>query len=56
MYIFPTKALAQDQKRALEDIMQNIPELEDVMVCTRALVYITTYCRDLITFLSDFYV
>lgn len=32
MYIFPTKALAQDQKRALEDIMQGIPQLEDVMV------------------------
>lgn len=32
MYIFPTKALAQDQKRALEDIMHQIPNLEDIMV------------------------
>jgi DEAD/DEAH box helicase domain-containing protein len=32
MYIFPTKALAQDQKRALENIMHQIPNLEDVMV------------------------
>lgn len=33
MYIFPTKALAQDQKRALESIMHQIPDLEHVMVC-----------------------
>lgn len=32
MYIFPTKALAQDQMRALKDLIQQIPTLEDVMV------------------------
>lgn len=32
MYIFPTKALAQDQKRALEAIMHRIPNLEQIMV------------------------
>lgn len=32
MYIFPTKALAQDQKRALEAIMHQIPNLEQIMV------------------------
>lgn len=32
LYIFPTKALAQDQKRALEEIMHQIPQLHDVMV------------------------
>lgn len=32
MYIFPTKALAQDQMRALKDIIQQIPDLEDVVV------------------------
>ncbi|KAG2208134.1 hypothetical protein INT47_010496 [Mucor saturninus] len=34
MYIFPTKALAQDQKRALETIMHQIPHLEHVMIST----------------------
>ncbi|CAO0799241.1 unnamed protein product [Mucor circinelloides] len=34
MYIFPTKALAQDQMRALKDIIQQIPNLEDVMIST----------------------
>ncbi|KAF1797843.1 P-loop containing nucleoside triphosphate hydrolase protein [Mucor lusitanicus] len=34
MYIFPTKALAQDQMRALKDIIQQIPDLEDVVVST----------------------
>ncbi|KAI9262495.1 P-loop containing nucleoside triphosphate hydrolase protein [Helicostylum pulchrum] len=34
MYIFPTKALAQDQKRALEAIMHRIPNLEQIMIST----------------------
>ncbi|CEP09281.1 hypothetical protein [Parasitella parasitica] len=34
MYIFPTKALAQDQMRALKDILLQIPNLEDVMIST----------------------
>lgn len=32
MYIFPTKALAQDQMRALMDMMAQIPELEGITV------------------------
>lgn len=32
MYIFPTKALAQDQMRALKDIIRQVPDLEDVVV------------------------
>ncbi|CAO3690216.1 unnamed protein product [Rhizopus stolonifer] len=34
LYIFPTKALAQDQKRALQEIIQNIPSLEDILIST----------------------
>lgn len=34
MYIFPTKALAQDQKRSLKDLVSYMPGLEDVMVET----------------------
>lgn len=34
MYIFPTKALAQDQKRSLRDILRLIPGLEDLVVET----------------------
>ncbi|KAI8068899.1 P-loop containing nucleoside triphosphate hydrolase protein [Thamnidium elegans] len=34
LYIFPTKALAQDQKRALEAIMHRIPNLEHIMIST----------------------
>lgn len=34
MYIFPTKALAQDQRRAFESIISKIPELSDVSVAT----------------------
>ena len=34
MYIFPTKALAQDQKRAFESIVSKIPELSDLHVDT----------------------
>ncbi|KAH7137114.1 hypothetical protein B0J13DRAFT_448863 [Dactylonectria estremocensis] len=34
MYIFPTKALAQDQKRSLKEMMRYMPGLEDVMVAT----------------------
>ncbi|OQO02582.1 hypothetical protein B0A48_12110 [Cryoendolithus antarcticus] len=31
MYIFPTKALAQDQRRSLKDILSFLPGLEDVV-------------------------
>ncbi|KAK3318337.1 P-loop containing nucleoside triphosphate hydrolase protein [Apodospora peruviana] len=34
MYIFPTKALAQDQKRSLKDMMRFIPGLEGMLVET----------------------
>ncbi|KAK6214063.1 ATP-dependent 3'-5' DNA helicase [Pestalotiopsis sp. IQ-011] len=34
MYIFPTKALAQDQKRSLKDMLSYLPGLEDVLVET----------------------
>ncbi|KEY70866.1 hypothetical protein S7711_00712 [Stachybotrys chartarum IBT 7711] len=34
MYIFPTKALAQDQKRSLKEMMAYMPGLEDTMVET----------------------
>ncbi|KAK3688154.1 P-loop containing nucleoside triphosphate hydrolase protein [Podospora appendiculata] len=34
MYIFPTKALAQDQKRSLREMMGFMPGLEDVLVET----------------------
>ncbi|KAI8994891.1 P-loop containing nucleoside triphosphate hydrolase protein [Pilobolus umbonatus] len=34
MYIFPTKALAQDQKRALEVMLHDIPQLESTFVST----------------------
>ncbi|KAH7133476.1 hypothetical protein EDB81DRAFT_659170 [Dactylonectria macrodidyma] len=34
IYIFPTKALAQDQKRSLKEMMRYMPGLEDVMVET----------------------
>lgn len=34
MYIFPTKALAQDQKRSLIDLMSYMPGLQDVLVDT----------------------
>lgn len=32
MYIFPTKALAQDQMRALSDMISQIPDLQDTFV------------------------
>lgn len=32
MFIFPTKALAQDQKRALGELLSHCPELGDVKV------------------------
>lgn len=31
MYIFPTKALAQDQRRSLKDLLSYLPGLEDVV-------------------------
>ena len=31
MYIFPTKALAQDQRRSLKDLLSYLPGLEDLM-------------------------
>ncbi|KAH8681064.1 hypothetical protein BX600DRAFT_445677 [Xylariales sp. PMI_506] len=34
MYIFPTKALAQDQKRSLKEMLTYMPGLEDTMVET----------------------
>ncbi|KAI0203981.1 hypothetical protein F4808DRAFT_394877 [Astrocystis sublimbata] len=34
MYIFPTKALAQDQKRSLKDMLGYLPDLENVLVET----------------------
>ncbi|KAH8889794.1 P-loop containing nucleoside triphosphate hydrolase protein [Thozetella sp. PMI_491] len=34
MYIFPTKALAQDQKRSLKDLMRYMPGLEEMLVET----------------------
>ncbi|KAK3686410.1 ATP-dependent 3'-5' DNA helicase [Vermiconidia calcicola] len=34
MYIFPTKALAQDQRRSLKDLLSYLPGLEDVVCDT----------------------
>lgn len=34
MYIFPTKALAQDQKRSLKDMITYMPDLEDTVIET----------------------
>ncbi|KAG1177604.1 hypothetical protein G6F70_005327 [Rhizopus microsporus] len=34
LFIFPTKALAQDQKRSLQDMLSCIPSLQDVMIST----------------------
>ncbi|GKT85205.1 DEAD/DEAH box helicase [Colletotrichum tofieldiae] len=34
MYIFPTKALAQDQKRSLRELMSYMPGMEEVLVDT----------------------
>ncbi|CAD6885017.1 unnamed protein product [Tilletia caries] len=34
IYIFPTKALSQDQQRSLQDLLQNYEGLEDVVVST----------------------
>ncbi|KAI9934701.1 hypothetical protein MW887_000318 [Aspergillus wentii] len=34
MYIFPTKALAQDQRRSLKDLLQYIEGLQDTMIET----------------------
>ncbi|KAK2027668.1 DEAD/DEAH box helicase [Colletotrichum zoysiae] len=34
MYIFPTKALAQDQKRSLRELMSYMPGMEEVLVET----------------------
>ncbi|KAI8991328.1 P-loop containing nucleoside triphosphate hydrolase protein [Mycotypha africana] len=34
MYIFPTKALAQDQMRALQDIIRRISKLSHIMIST----------------------
>ena len=34
MYIFPTKALAQDQKRSLDELLRYMPQLSDVLVAT----------------------
>ncbi|KAI6780429.1 putative ATP-dependent helicase-like protein [Emericellopsis cladophorae] len=34
MYIFPTKALAQDQKRSLKEMMSYMPGMEEVLVET----------------------
>lgn len=34
LYIFPTKALAQDQKRSLSELLHYMPQLHDVLVST----------------------
>src|SRR5271168_4917305 len=34
LYIFPTKALAQDQKKSLVNILSNMPELSHILVET----------------------
>lgn len=34
MYIFPTKALAQDQRRSMKELLSYLPSLENVMVET----------------------
>ncbi|KAI8372767.1 P-loop containing nucleoside triphosphate hydrolase protein [Radiomyces spectabilis] len=34
MYLFPTKALAQDQVRVLQQFIQGIPDLHDIMIRT----------------------
>lgn len=34
MYIFPTKALAQDQKRSLKDLMRVMPDMEETVIET----------------------
>lgn len=34
MYIFPTKALAQDQRRSMKELLSYLPSLEDIMVET----------------------
>ena len=34
MYIFPTKALAQDQRRSMKELLQFMPGLEDLIVDT----------------------
>ena len=34
MYIFPTKALAQDQRRSMKDLLRYMPGLEDLVVET----------------------
>ncbi|KAG9101110.1 hypothetical protein FRC06_003338 [Ceratobasidium sp. 370] len=34
MFIYPTKALAQDQKAAIEQLLQHCPGLEDIKVAT----------------------
>ncbi|ETN41802.1 uncharacterized protein HMPREF1541_03739 [Cyphellophora europaea CBS 101466] len=34
MYIFPTKALAQDQRRSMKELLSYLPQLGDVMVET----------------------
>ena len=34
MYIFPTKALAQDQRRSMKELLKYMPDLEDMVVET----------------------
>ena len=34
MYIFPTKALAQDQRRSMKELLKFMPGLEDIGVDT----------------------
>ena len=36
MYVFPTKALAQDQKRALQELLSAIPCLQNTQVQSRS--------------------
>lgn len=42
LFIFPTKALAQDQKRSLLEWTSSVPELNNLKVYT--LIYIYIYC------------
>lgn len=38
MFIFPTKALAQDQKRALGELLGCCPHLEDITVSSASIM------------------
>lgn len=48
LYIFPTKALAQDQMRALGAVLGRCEELEDVKVCGSSFSYSVEQSTDLV--------